>query len=148
MISLTCPCGAELEVADKHAGRTMKCPKCKAPLAIPSNADDDLVLPRIHGPSLEPAKPPRDMSVRYPFCYFLQFFLVMQAAISGFASIILIALPFIQSMNFEQAIFCFTAAPVCLVSAVGSMATRELLGGAVSFLVMQKCGTQIKAENR
>lgn len=37
-IKVTCPCGAAFAAPDQYAGRTVKCPKCSNPLAIPNPA--------------------------------------------------------------------------------------------------------------
>lgn len=43
MIVLECKCGKKLKVADTMAGKKVKCPECAAVLAVPAEADDDVV---------------------------------------------------------------------------------------------------------
>jgi hypothetical protein len=43
-VSLTCGCGARLEIDDKFAGQTVHCPDCQRPLAAPKTAQPAVVL--------------------------------------------------------------------------------------------------------
>jgi hypothetical protein len=48
-ITMTCSCGANLRVADKAAGKTVTCPKCKSPIKVPlaSTAEAETVAEAI-----------------------------------------------------------------------------------------------------
>ena len=63
-IQVTCPgCHARFTVGDQHAGKTGACPKCKAPINIPSKEDEVV----IHAPELEAgAKDAQGRSVLKP----------------------------------------------------------------------------------
>jgi hypothetical protein len=43
-VSLTCGCGARLEIDDKFAGQTVHCPDCQRPLAAPKAAPQAVAL--------------------------------------------------------------------------------------------------------
>lgn len=44
-LSLSCPCGAKLNVPDTAAGKRVRCPKCGDPIAVPADIDDEPVPP-------------------------------------------------------------------------------------------------------
>ena len=55
-LNVTCRCGQRLAVKEGLAGKTVKCPKCAAPLAIPS-AGSSHTKPKSPNPAPTGAKP-------------------------------------------------------------------------------------------
>lgn len=48
-ITFACPNGHKLKVADSLAGKTVACPRCSAPSAVPSSVVDDTASPNLEG---------------------------------------------------------------------------------------------------
>jgi hypothetical protein len=57
-LEVTCRCGRRLCVADRLAGRSVRCPECRASVAVPAEADCPFEV--VEEP--EPAKPPDEPS--------------------------------------------------------------------------------------
>ena len=61
-IHVTCPSGHVLQVKDKYAGQTGKCPYCHARVKIPDHVSDDEIVDLIGPPpeDTRPLPPPED----------------------------------------------------------------------------------------
>jgi S1-C subfamily serine protease len=62
-IDFRCPKGHKLQVADRLAGRTVRCPKCSAQAIVPSIKSDDNQVDDAEIELVEPAKVPRSAPV-------------------------------------------------------------------------------------
>ena len=56
-ITLSCPCGKTLRVADEHAGKRVKCPACTAILNAPGPPTEAVEKPRARPPAAPPPVP-------------------------------------------------------------------------------------------
>src|SRR5580704_12755533 len=66
-IDFRCPKGHKLQVADRMAGRTVRCPKCSAQAVVPSvRSEDKSEVADAEIELVEPAKAPRPAPVTAP----------------------------------------------------------------------------------
>ena len=57
-IQVTCPNGHQLRVKDRFAGKTGRCPHCKAQVEVPNQLTDDFILDMVG--AYEPPPPPAE----------------------------------------------------------------------------------------
>ena len=140
MLVVHCRCGARLEAADKHAGRTFKCPKCKSSIPLPDKVETEAC-------DITEAAEQTSAVRKYRWCRLLRLSLICTGAV-WFAIAIIAALGItgvvLQLLSGDKEpgpviIILLGAIVVAALSGVAAFASAELVGGFVAYLAKHEC---------
>ncbi len=146
MIDFMCECGATLKADEKYSGKMVKCPNCGIQLRVHANSEQDGDEEQIGSLdelsiAIKPTtKSASTMERPYALCRIAKLLLKVSGFLLIVASVICACVaPILAAVAGPEALGLFGPALVGAFAAVGALASAELLGGIVEFLIKHDC---------